>query len=339
MRATPQASAARRGYISREDLKRLTTFRLLPNLAKMPLFFGLMVWLTWLAWTTESGAVRGGAYLGLGYLWMGIVTFMHDATHNTLFRKPWKNWAFGIVSMIPLMASFISFKEDHLEHHRYNRSPDDPDAFTMGKRGVLDFLAFYAYIVAGALLSFVHFNFIYPIQRFNARKWAIHLAETSLKIACYWMLLAWAHRNGVLGKTLEVWLVPVYIFSVFNSVRFVAEHYETPWNQGQLVGSRTVTSNPLHSFFWNNINWHIGHHIYPTVPWYNLVELHKLMEPVIEAKGAIVENSYSGVFLRALLRGPESEERLQAHLAQARQAPACRTGARGKVFRCEAGDR
>jgi fatty acid desaturase len=201
-----------------------------------------------------------------------------------------------------------------MEHHRYNRSTRDPDAFTMGKRGVLDFAAFYGYIVAGALLSFVHFNFIYPIQRFNARKWVIHLFETLLKIACYWALLAWAQKNGVLGKTLEAWLVPVYIFSVFNSIRFIAEHYETPWNKGQLVGSRTITSNPLHSFFWNNINWHIGHHIYPTVPWYNLIDLHNLMKPAIAAEGAIVEKSYTGVFLRALVRGPESDQRLERML-------------------------
>lgn len=322
MTGTLHARAARRDYISRDDLNRLKTFRILPNLVKMPLFFGAMVLLTWLAWTTESSLLKWSAYLGLGYLWMSIVTFMHDATHNTLFEKPWKNWAFGIISMIPLMASFISFKEDHMEHHRYNRSPKDPDAFTMGRRGVLDFVAFYGYILAGAVLSFVHFNFIYPIQRFNARKWAIHLFETALKIACYWALLTWAHQHGVLGKTLEVWLVPVYIFAVFNSIRFIAEHYETPWNQGQLVGSRTVTSNPLHSFFWNNINWHIGHHIYPTVPWYNLIELHRLMKPAIEAEGAIVEKSYTGVFLRALRRGPESEERLARVLEKSRTAAA-----------------
>jgi fatty acid desaturase len=283
----------------------------------MPLFFGLKGMLTWLAWDTQSGLLKWSAYLALGYLWMSIVTLMHDATHNALFAKPWKNWAFGILTMIPLMASFVSFKEDHLAHHRYNRSPRDPDAFTMGKRGALDFVAFYGYIVAGALLSFVHFNFIYPVKHFNARKWAIHIAESVLKIACYVALLVWAHRHGVLGKTLEVWLVPIYIFSLFNSVRFIAEHYETPWNRGQLVGSRTVTSNPVHSFFWNNINWHIGHHIYPTVPWYNLIELHRLMEPSIRAEGAIVEKSYTGVFLRALARGPESPSRL-SHFLEAR---------------------
>ncbi len=306
--------------ISLEDLKRLRTQRILPNLLKIPLIVGFMGLLTWLAWTTESGLLRWSAYIGLGYLWMGIVTFMHDATHNILFEKKWENWTFGIIAMIPLMASFIAFKEDHMDHHRYNRTYKDPDAFTMGKRGVADFIAFYAYIVAGAVISFVHFNFIYPFQRFNRRKWSIHLFETALKILCYWALIAWALNNGVLAKTLEIWLIPVFFFSVFNSMRFIAEHYETPWNEGQLLGSRTVTSNPVHSFFWNNINWHIGHHVYPAIPWYNLIELHKLMAPGLAARGAVVDKSYLGVFLKALVRGPESEERLAKILEKRRAA-------------------
>ena len=128
----------------------------------------------------------------------------------------------------------------------------------------------------------------------------------------------WAIDNGVLAKTLELWLIPVYIFTLFNSVRFIAEHYGTPWNEGQLSGSRTTISNPVNRFFWNNINWHIGHHVYPAVPWYNLVELHRLMEPAIKAKGAIVDKSYTGVFLKALVGGPETEERLAAALKERR---------------------
>ena len=134
-----------------------------------------MAALSWLAWHTPDEWVRWSAYLALGYLWMSMVTFMHDATHNTLCRNRMLSWTFGIIAMIPIFASFIAFKEDHLEHHRYNRSPRDPDAFTMGQRGFLDFLLFYAYMAIGALLSFVHFNFIYPIQRFNRRQWAIHI--------------------------------------------------------------------------------------------------------------------------------------------------------------------
>ena len=62
--------------------------------------------------------------------------------------------------------------------------------------------------------------------------------------------------------------------------------------------------------------------MYPAVPWYNLEELHELMRPTIEARGAVVDRSYTGVFLRALVRGPETEERLLARLAQRREAAA-----------------
>jgi fatty acid desaturase len=304
--------------LSREEVKRLTELRLLPNLIKIPLFVGIMIGLNWIAWTTELTLVRWVAYVGIGYLWMSMVTFMHDAGHFTLFRSRWANWVFGIACMMPLMATFVGFKEDHLEHHRYNRSPDDPDAFTMGQRGFVDFLLFYAYMVAGVVLSFIHFNLIYPVMRFGPREWAIHIFETVVKIACYWALIAWAINNGVLAKTLELWLVPVYIFTLFNSVRFIAEHYGTPWNEGQLAGSRTIISNSVNRFFWNNINWHTGHHVYPAVPWYNLVELHRLMQPAIEAKSAIVDKSYTGVFFRALIDGPETETRLAAALRKRR---------------------
>jgi len=307
--------------LSREDVRRLTELRVLPNLTKIPLFVAIMVFLNWAAWTTDATLVKWVAYVGIGYMWMAMVTFMHDAGHSTLFKARWANWAFGIICMMPLMATFVGFKEDHLEHHRYNRSPDDPDAFTMGKRGVADFLIFYVYVVAGIVLSFLHFNLLYPVARFGPKAWAIHLFETAVKIACYWVLIAWAIDNGVLAKTLELWLIPVYFFTLFNSVRFIAEHYGTPWNEGQLVGSRTIISNPLNRFFWNNINWHIGHHVYPAVPWYNLVELHRLMEPAIEARGAIVDNSYTGVFLKALVGGPETEERLASALEKRGRKP------------------
>ncbi len=300
--------------IASHDLARLRVLRTLPNLVKIPLFVALMVALSWLAWSTPYGAWRWFAYIGIGYLWMGMVTFMHDATHDVLFRHRGLGWAFGIVTMIPIFASFIAFREDHLEHHRYNRSPRDPDAFTMGRRGPLDFLLFYAYALGGALLSFVHFNFIYPCKRFKAREWAIHGLETLLKALVYWWVIASAMRHGVLAEVLALWLWPIFFFSLFNSMRFIAEHYGTPWDAGPLAGTRTLLSNPAHAFFWNNINLHIGHHVYPGVPWYNLGHLHDLLKDRIAASGALVDRSYVAVYLDALLHGPESAPRLAARL-------------------------
>ncbi len=108
---------------------------------------------------------------------------------------------------------------------------------------------------------------------------------------------------------LSVWLIPIAFFSIFNSMRFIAEHYDTPWDSGQLSGTRTVISNRAHSFFWNNINYHIGHHVYPAVPWYNLPRLHEAMLPTIERAGARVDRSYLAVFWEACVTGPETIER------------------------------
>lgn len=300
--------------LSQDQLRELCQFRPGMTIAKIVLFVALLVAASVVAWQIRSGPIVWIAYLCAGYLWMSIVTFMHEAVHHTLFKQRWQNWAFGVIALIPLMVSFVAFREDHLSHHRYNRSPQDPDAFTMGKRGVLDFIAFYAYALAGAVLTFVHFNIIYPIKCFKRRQWAIHLGEAVLKIGCVWLLVSWASSQGILSQVLEVWLIPVFVFSLLNSMRFIAEHYETPWNQGRLAGTRTVTSNRVHSFFWNNINWHIGHHLYPRVPCYNLVKLHDMITPQIEACNAVVDQSYLAVYCKALLRGPESHDRLSAAL-------------------------
>ena len=108
---------------------------------KIPLYYAMIVGAGNVAWHTEAAWLRWAMYAGIGYLWMSIVTFMHDCTHGVLFEQQWKNWGFGLFSTLPIIVTFIAFKEDHLEHHRYNRTCKDPDAFTMGKRGVGDFCA------------------------------------------------------------------------------------------------------------------------------------------------------------------------------------------------------
>jgi fatty acid desaturase len=289
---------------------------------KIPLVYALLIAAGSLAWSTPLAWIRWPLYGAMGYLWMSVVTFMHDCVHGVLFKSSWKNWAFGIFSTIPIIVTYVSFKEDHLEHHRYNRSPRDPDAFTMGKRSALDFVLFYAYIVVGGVLTIIQFTLIHPLQTFDRRKSLIHAFELVLRFVILGGLCFWTSTLGVLDQFLAVWLVPIYFFSLLNSVRFIAEHYETPWNQGQLLGTRTIISNRVNSFFWNNINYHIGHHVYPAVPWYNLQKLHATLLPEIARTHAVVDPGYFRVFFKACCRGPESIERNALNLAQrAKAAP------------------
>lgn len=291
--------------ISTIEIKKLYQQRSLPNL-KILLFYGLWIGLGIISWNSPHWVITWLCYLAMGYMQMGIMTFMHDCTHSVLFKAKWKNWAFGAFAIIPMLISFISFREDHLIHHRHNRSPKDPDAFTMGERGIGDYILFYAYALIGVVLTAVQFTFIYPIQKFRGKKALIHWGEITLHLIIVMAILLWASSHEIVSEVFSVWFWPLVFFGFFNSVRFVAEHYGTPWNSGQLTGTRTIISNPINSWFWNNINYHIGHHVYPAVPWYNLKKLHTLMLPEIKRQNAIVSKSYLVVFWDAMVRGPES---------------------------------
>ena len=293
--------------MEKEKLKKLSEIRLLPNW-KIFLFYAVWILCCVIAWHTPNIWIKIICFGIAGYFQMGIVTFMHECTHNTLFKKKWQNFYAGIFMMIPFVISFISFKDDHLRHHRYNRTEKDPDAAFMGNRNVGDFLVYYGYIFFGIFLSVIQFTFIYPFQYFRGKKLFIHIGENILHFACYYFIYQWAVLHGVENKLFEVFWGPLISFSLLNSIRFVTEHHGTPWDKGQLAGSRTITSNPVHSFCWNNINWHIGHHVYPTVPWYNLQLLHKEILPDIEEQGAEVRKSTFAVFWEAFKHGPESIE-------------------------------
>ncbi|MDP3279529.1 MAG: fatty acid desaturase, partial [Nitrosomonas sp.] len=77
--------------IDKAKLKALYQHRWQPNL-KIPLFYGIWIGLWIMAWHAPHWAIVWLCYLAMGYMQMGIVTFMHDCTHSVLFKAKWKNW-------------------------------------------------------------------------------------------------------------------------------------------------------------------------------------------------------------------------------------------------------
>jgi fatty acid desaturase len=52
-----------------------------------------------------------------------------------------------------------------------------------------------------------------------------------------------------------------------------------------------------------NINYHLEHHLFPAVPWYNLPKLHRLLEPEYRRAGASSYRSYSAFFYDSIKAG------------------------------------
>ena len=66
---------------------------------------------------------------------------------------------------------------------------------------------------------------------------------------------------------------------MFQYIRSVSEHFGDLEYDHLLSGTRTVKVNFLEAFIFapHNVSYHIEHHMYSTVPFYNLLKLHDLL--------------------------------------------------------------
>jgi fatty acid desaturase len=101
---------------------------------------------------------------------------------------------------------------------------------------------------------------------------------------------------------MQVWIIPLLIASFYGNVRGWAEHTLTAPGH-PLTITRTVTSNPLFSFLNINLNYHLEHHLFPGVPWYNLPKVHRLLLDDYRAAGASVYRSYARFLYDAFRTG------------------------------------
>jgi fatty acid desaturase len=90
----------------------------------------------------------------------------------------------------------------------------------------------------------------------------------------------------------KIWVIPFLIACAFANIRGLSEHGMTTGGNEFVLG-RTVVSNKFVSYFMCNLNYHIEHHLFPRVPWYNLQKLHKILLPYFESAGASVYPGYS----------------------------------------------
>jgi fatty acid desaturase len=267
--------------------------RLEPAWNLVALFF-VSMWIAgaWLVLRGPNLAIQLAGYTGIGVAIHGLVVLMHEGIHGSLFRSKGVDRWLGFLLGVPTMVSFTAYRVTHLAHHRYNRTENDPDEFTnLTRSNRLLALAFYAWMAAG---TFVYFFFHVPLTalaRGTRRERIAVVAEYVTLAVLYSALVATCWHFGTLSAILHCWILPMAVAVIFGNVRGWAEHMMTvPGNP--LTQTRTVKSNFLVSFLTLNLNYHLEHHLFPGIPWYNLRKLHTLLEPEFRRAGAFIYNSY-----------------------------------------------
>jgi fatty acid desaturase len=115
------------------------------------------------------------------------------------------------------------------------------------------------------------------------------------------VLLPWAAA----WRVALLWFLGWYtMFGFCLRVRSIGEHRGVP-DTNELTSARHVDP-----FLWDriglyphNISYHIVHHMFPSVPYYNLPKLHERLkrESPAYAQEALIEHGFSGVLGKLLV--------------------------------------
>lgn len=242
-----------------------------------------------------------------------LLVLAHDAAHYRLFRnRNLNDWVGEVCLAWPfVLLTMQAYRRNHFPHHRFVNTAQDPDwtrkqteEWRFPKRPI----ALATLLVSDALgVGFV--KFVVVALRLPKRPAASSgKRERVFAIARVLFLLTLVTTLVLLqlGKPfLLYWVVPYLTWmQLCFHVRSIAEHFGIQNREGVYAQTRTVQASVFDRIFLGtkNVSYHLEHHLYPSVPFYRLPELHaQLMALPSYRRSAHVTRSYLGV-LRECVR-------------------------------------
>jgi fatty acid desaturase len=236
---------------------------------------------------------------------LALAILMHEAAHQRLFATKWLNETLGqLLTAAPMVFSMTVYRSQHLKHHRIPLTPDDPDLTLIGGYPIdrasflrkllrdaagISYFKFFAYFIRGARKSAKRSG---DAPSSTERRLPLPLVALSVLVVHGAMLAALASL-GHAHLYFVLWFLPLAtVLQLLLRIRGIAEHAGYQPSADQRLCSRTVV-NPLQTFFFapHHVAYHIEHHVYPGVPFFQLPRVHALMAE----RGALPEaNVYRG---------------------------------------------
>ncbi len=236
----------------------------------------------------ELFVVQMFCYFAIAFSLMGLPNMMHEALHGLLFKNPSLNRWVGFLCGVPGLVSVSAYRYAHLLHHAHARTEKDPDDIEASARKSMPLVLFYyLFLVVGIYLYI-------PNVAVNGLRAASRQVRRNVTIEYTLMLGLFGIAFWIfpVAAVLKVWLYPILIAAQISNVRGLAEHGLTTGGN-VFTATRTVLSNKFVSFMMCNLNYHLEHHLFPGVPWYNLPKIYSLLQEEYRRAGSSVYLSYT----------------------------------------------
>lgn len=242
-------------------------------------------------------------------MWIGarqhaLAVLMHEGSHYHLFRNRALNDVVSEVFLAwPLFITTQAYRTSHFAHHRHVNTDRDPDF--LRKQGA-EWIFPKTWPALGLLL-------LKDVFGLNTYQQLLEVSDLSdpkdgrskkvdsysiVRIVYYVSILAVVTYFQIWPIFLLLWIVPLLTWlKMILRIRSIAEHYSV---ENDHVYSRTRTTLPsiVEKLLIapRNINYHLEHHLYPSVPFFRLPKLHALLMKDVEFRSkAHLTSTYWGV--------------------------------------------
>jgi beta-carotene hydroxylase len=221
--------------------------------------YWLWQWQHWLCFTVNTIALHIAG------------TVIHDACHQSAHRNRVINAILGHVSALMLVFAFPVFTRVHLQHHAHVNDPEnDPDH----------------YVSTGGPLWLLPVRFLYhEVFFFQRQLWRKNeLLEWFLSRLFVAVIFYISVQYHFLGYVLNFWFIPSAVVGLALGLFFDYLPHRPHQERDRWKNARVYPNRILNLLIMGQ-NYHLIHHLWPSIPWYNYQPTYYMMKPLLDEKG------------------------------------------------------
>ncbi|MCG9892065.1 MAG: fatty acid desaturase [Thermosynechococcaceae cyanobacterium MS004] len=199
-------------------------------------------------------------------------TVIHDASHNVAHRNPIANAGMGHASALILGFAYPVFMRVHMQHHAHVNDPkNDPDHFVS---------------TCGPLWLIAPRFFYHELFFFRRKLWRKYeLLEWFLSRLFMVSVVWFASSQGQLGYVMNYWFTPALVVGLALGLFFDYLPHRPFSERDRWKNARVYPSSWLNVLILGQ-NYHLIHHLWPSIPWYKVQPAYYAVKPLLDEKGS-----------------------------------------------------
>jgi fatty acid desaturase len=220
-----------------------------------------------------------------GFTIFNFTILLHEVVHRAVFARsrPVAERLLGFLYAVPSGISPSQFTRWHLDHHaELGSDHDDPKRAHLSPKVNA---RSYKLLYCSPALFPIYFRaarresstYPVPVRRTIGRERVVSIAAHLLALAALW------HFFGAYAA-LRTSMVPVFfVFPAAFTLNRLGQHYDIDPGDPAKWGT-LMRGHWFWDFVFLNSNYHLEHHYFPGVPFYNLPALQRALVPFYERK-------------------------------------------------------